>query len=183
MFVCLYVHAVSPLGVEGELVLFAGLLDPGAEGALLEGLEESLFGCVVLLGCLLGVVVRAGLGSFDPQARCQLEGTENSPLTHTTTQQHNTTHNNTTTQHTTQLNTTQQTAGGHRKLAVNTHNNTTQHNSQLEGTENSPLTHTTTQHNITLNKTHVLMSLVSHGMIFATSPHPPLFFYLYLAPP
>lgn len=63
----------TPSGAEGELVLLDGLFDPGPQTGLVEGLDECLLSGVVLCGCLLGVMVRAGLEHFDPQEGRQLE--------------------------------------------------------------------------------------------------------------
>lgn len=58
---------MTPSGGEGELVLLNGLFDPGPQTGLVEGLNECLLGRVVLCGCLLGVMVGAGLEHLDPQ--------------------------------------------------------------------------------------------------------------------
>ncbi len=54
--------------VQRELVLFYGFFHPGAQPRFVKGLDERLLGRVVLHRCLLGFVVRAGLGHFDSQS-------------------------------------------------------------------------------------------------------------------
>jgi len=71
--VCALGNPVTPSGADGELVLLAGLLDPGPQAGLVEGLDERQLGGVVLRGHLLGVVVGAGLQHLDPQDGGQLE--------------------------------------------------------------------------------------------------------------
>lgn len=63
-----------PSGAQRELVLLDGLLDPGPQAGLVEGLDERLLGLVVLAGRLLGLVIGAGLQHLVPQDGRQLDG-------------------------------------------------------------------------------------------------------------
>lgn len=70
-------ESLGPLttsGAESELVLLNGLFYPGPQTGLVEGLDERLFGRVVLCGRLLGFMVGARLEHLDPQDGRQLKG-------------------------------------------------------------------------------------------------------------
>lgn len=64
----------GPSGAQRELVLLDGLLDPGPQAGLVEGLDQRLLGLVVLGRRLLGLVVGAGLQHLVPQDGRQLDG-------------------------------------------------------------------------------------------------------------
>ena len=54
-------------GCERELVLFRGLLHPGAQPGLDEGSEQTGLGSLVLLGDQLGLVIHVGFGDLGAQ--------------------------------------------------------------------------------------------------------------------
>lgn len=63
-------------GLEWELVLFDRLLYPGSQSCLVEFLDQSLLGSMVLHRCLFGVMVQAGFGTFDSQSLWKLKRQE-----------------------------------------------------------------------------------------------------------
>lgn len=67
-------------GTEGKLVLLNGLFYPGPQSSLVEGLDERLLGRVVLCGCLLGLMVGAGLEHLARQDRRQLKGEDKTSI-------------------------------------------------------------------------------------------------------
>lgn len=61
-----------PSGAQRELVLFYRLFHPSPQSCFLEGLDERLLGGVILHCCLLGFVVWARFGHFDPEGGREL---------------------------------------------------------------------------------------------------------------